>query len=371
VAGRLGLPAVPLYLIAGLGLSALDIQALQGDVLEVAGGLGVILLLFLIGLEHTAEELSANLRRFRSAGILDFALSFSSGFGFGLLLGWKPLPAMLLGGITWVSSSGIVVKAITDLRWSGPEVPVVIAVLVAEDLAMAVYLPLAASLLVGGGVLATFGSMTIAVAAALAALVGAFRYGEALGRVVSHPSEEVVLLSALGLVLVVAGVAERLQVSAAVGAFLAGVALSGEVADRTRTVLEPIRDFNVSLFFLFFALQIDVSRLDSVALPALALAVITGATKIVTGLRAARVAGLDETEGWRVALALLARGEVSLVLAGLGASAAVEPRLAPLAAAYVVLMAIVGPVAMRLADQLVPHLARGLTSRRRALPLES
>ncbi len=362
---------MPLYLIAGLALNALHVQALQGDVLEVAAGLGVVLLLFLIGLEHTAEELSANLRRFRRAGILDFVLNFSAGFGFGLLLGWGPLVAMLLGGITWVSSSGIVVKAITDLRWRGPEVPVIIAVLVAEDLAMAVYLPLAASLLVGGGALATFGSMTIAVVAALAAMVGAVRYGEALGRVVSHSSEEVVLLSALGLVLMVAGVAEKLQVSAAVGAFLAGVALSGEVADRTRALLEPIRDFNVSLFFLFFALQIDISALDSVALPALALALVTGATKIVTGLRAARVAGLGETESWRVALALLARGEVSLVLAGLGASTAVEPRLAPLAAAYVVLLAIAGPVAMRFADDLVPHSARGLTSRRHALPLKS
>jgi CPA2 family monovalent cation:H+ antiporter-2 len=358
VAGRFGLPAVPLYLIAGLVLGAFDIPALHGDVLEVAAGLGVILLLFLIGLEHTAEELSANLRRFRRAGILDFALNFTAGFGFGLLLGWDPLAAMLLGGITWVTSSGIVVKALSDLRWRGPETPVILAVLVAEDLAMAVYLPLAASLLVGGGVLATFGSMTIAVTAALAAMVGAFRYGESLARVVSHSSEEVVLLSALGLVLMVAGLAEQLQVSAAVGAFLAGVALSGEVADRTRVLLAPIRDFNVSLFFLFFALQVDVGKLGSVALPALALALITGATKVVTGLRAARLAGLDEGESWRVALALLARGEMSLVLAGLGASAAIEPRLAPLAAAYVMLLAIGGPVAMRFADDLVPRLAR-------------
>ena len=152
---------------------------------------------------------------------------------------------MLLGGVTWVTSSGIVIKALTDLGWRGRGTPVIVAVLVAEDLAMAIYLPLVASLLVGGGVLAGFGSMTVAVAAALAAMVGAFRYGEALGRVVSHASEEVVLLSALGLVLMVAGLAEQLQVSAAVGAFLAGIALSGEIAQRTRRLLEPIRDFNV------------------------------------------------------------------------------------------------------------------------------
>ena len=358
VAGHLDLPAVPLYLIAGLILSAIDIPALQGEILEVAAGLGVILLLFLIGLEYTAEELSAHLWRFRSAGILDFVLNFSAGLGFGLLLGWDPLAAMLLGGVTWVTSSGIVIKALTDLGWRGRGTPVIVAVLVAEDLAMAIYLPLVASLLVGGGVLAGFGSMTVAVAAALAAMVGAFRYGEALGRVVSHASEEVVLLSALGLVLMVAGLAEQLQVSAAVGAFLAGIALSGEIAQRTRRLLEPIRDFNVALFFLFFALQVDVSRIEDVALAAIALALITGVTKVVTGLRAARLAGLDEVDSARVALALVARGEMSIVLAGLGATAAVEPELAPLAASYVLILAIAGPVLMRFADDLVPYLTR-------------
>lgn len=358
VAGRLDLPAVPLYLIAGLVLSAIDVPALQGEILEVAAGLGVILLLFLIGLEYTAEELSAHLWRFRSAGVLDFVLNFSAGLGFGLLLGWDPLAAMLLGGVTWVTSSGIVIKALTDLGWRGRGTPVIVAVLVAEDLAMAIYLPLVASLLVGGGVLAGFGSMTVAVAAALAAMVGAFRYGEALGRVVSHASEEVVLLSALGLVLMVAGLAEQLQVSAAVGAFLAGIALSGEIAQRTRRLLEPIRDFNVALFFLFFALQVDVSRIEDVALAAIALALITGVTKVVTGLRAARLAGLDEVDSARVALALVARGEMSIVLAGLGATAAVEPELAPLAASYVLILAIAGPVLMRFADDLVPYLTR-------------
>lgn len=358
VARYFDLPAVPLYLVAGLVLSAFDIPALEGEVLEVAAGLGVILLLFLIGLEYTAEELSANLRRFRRAGILDFVLNFSAGFGFALLLGWDPRAAMLLGGITWVTSSGIVVKALSDLGWRGRETPVIIAVVVAEDLAMAVYLPLVASLLVGGGVLASFGSMSIAVVAALAALVGAMRYGEALGRVVSHSSEEVVLLSALGLVLMVAGIAEELQVSAAVGAFLAGIALSGEVAHRTRALLEPIRDFNVSLFFLFFALQVDVSLLGGVAVAAVALAIVTAATKAVTGWRAARLAGLDDVESARVALALIARGEMSIVLAGLSATAAAEPDLAPLAVAYVLLLATAGPVLMRFADDLVPHLRR-------------
>ena len=115
------------------------------------------------------------------------------------------------------------------------ETPAIVSVLVAEDLAMAVFIPLVATLLVGGGVLASIGSLAVAAAAATAALVGAIRFGESLERIVAHTSEEVVLLSAIGLVLIVAGIAEHLQVSAAVGAFLVGIALSGEVAHRTQT----------------------------------------------------------------------------------------------------------------------------------------
>ncbi|MEA2290667.1 MAG: monovalent cation:H+ antiporter-2, family [Solirubrobacteraceae bacterium] len=355
IAGSAGLSPIPLYLLAGLLLSSFDISALDGEFVRFAANLGVILLLFVIGLEYTAEELSAHLRRFRRAGALDALLNFPPGVIFGLLLGWDPVAAILLGGITWVSSSGIVAKALSDLGWLvNRETRAIVSVLVIEDLAMAGFLPLVASLLVGGSVLASIGSLVIAAAAAVAALVGAIRFGEALGRIVAHRSEEVVLLTAMGLVLVASGVAEELQVSAAVGAFLVGIALSGEVAHRTRGLLAPIRDVNAALFFLFFALQIDTGELGGVVLPAVALAVVTALTKAITGWRAAAMAGADEIGRARAATALVARGEFSIVLAGLGAGAAVEGALAPLAACYVLILAIAGPILMHFSE----HLAR-------------
>ena len=348
VAGHVGVSPIPLYLIAGLVLGAFDIPSLSGEFVEVAARLGVILLLFLLGLEYTAEELSANVRRFRRAGVLDTALNFTPGFAFGLLLGWDLVAAVLLGGVTWISSSGAAAKALVDLgRVGNRETPVIMSILIMEDLAMAVFLPLVASLLVGGGVLASLGSVALAGIAATATLVGALRFGEALGRVVAHHSEEVVLLSALGLVLIVSGVAEHLQVSAAVGAFLVGVALSGEVAHRTRTLLAPIRDVNAALFFMFFALQVDTGGLPDAVVPAVVLAVATAVTKGIVGWRAATDAGVDLPGRARAATALIARGEMSIVLAGLGASAGVEPLLAPLAAGYVLLLAIAGPILMR------------------------
>src|SRR3954452_921522 len=197
-------------------------------------------------------------------------------------------------------------------------------------------------------------------AAATATLVGAIRFGESLGRIVSHHSEEVVLLSALGLVLIVAGTAERLQTSAAVGAFLVGIALSGEVAHRTRDLLTPIRDVNAALFFLFFRLQLDTSELPAVALPLLALVVVSAVTKAVVGWRAARLGGAGPEGRARAAAALIARGEMSIVLASLGAGAAIG--LEALAAGYVRVLAIAGPVLMRY-PAFVDTLARRVTSR--------
>jgi CPA2 family monovalent cation:H+ antiporter-2 len=359
VAGRFGVSTVPLYLIAGLALGAFDIPALSGDFVRFAAGLGVILLLFLIGLEYTAEELTLQLRRFRRAGVLDALLNFPPGFVFGLLLGWEPAAAVVLGGVTWVSSSGIAAKALADLGLvTARETPAVLTVLVTEDLAMAVFVPLVGSLLIGGGVLATLGSVTIAICAAVAALAGALRFGEALGRIVEHHSEEVVLLSALGLVLMVAGAAEELQVSAAIGAFLVGIALSGEIAHRTHVLLAPIRDFNAALFFLLFALQVDTGQLGAVLAPALALGALTGATKLFTGWRAAALAGADGPERLRAGAALIARGEMSIVLAGLAAQAAIEPRLTPLATAYVLIMAVAGPLLMHLVARPAAALAQ-------------
>lgn len=347
-AARVAVSPVPFYLLAGLVIGAFDLASLDGEVVRFAADLGVILLLFLIGLEYTADEFTGHLRRYRRAGLLDIALNVPPGVALALLLGWGWVPAIVLGGITWASSSAVTAKALRDLgRLRCPETPAILSVLVFEDLATVGYLPLVASLLVGGGVWAVAGSVAVAALAVVVALVGALRYGGALGRLVEHQSEEAVLLSVLGLVLVVGGLAEELQVSAAVGAFLVGIGLSDEVAERTGPLLAPLRDFNVALFFLFFGLQVDTGRLPSVAVPIAILVVATMVTKAITGWQAAALAGVDRRGRARAATALIPHGEMAVVLAGLAAGAGLEPRLAPLAAGYVVVLAIVGPVLMR------------------------
>src|SRR5262249_3579927 len=161
----------------------------------------------------------------------------------------------LLGGVTWVSSSGVAAKILSEAGRAGaPETPLVLAILVMEDLAMAVFLPVATWALAGGagagGAIRLAGTL---VAVALALLL-ASRSGGLVPRGVQHRSDEVVMFTALGLMLLVAGIAQHFNVSAAVGAFVLGISLSGPVARRAGRLLGPLRDLFAALFFLFFGL---------------------------------------------------------------------------------------------------------------------
>jgi monovalent cation:H+ antiporter-2, CPA2 family len=363
LASRLGFSAIPLYLLAGLAFGNGGLVPLHFSEDFVHGGaeIGVLLLLFMLGLEYTGEELSANLHAGVPSGVVDFVLNFPPGLVVGLLLGWGPLASLLLGGVTYISSSGVIAKVLAELKWqNNPETPTILSVLVLEDLAMAIYLPLAAVLLIGQGVVAGLISILVVLATVGVVLFVAVRYGKAMSRMVSHQSDEVTLLTTFGLVLLVAGVAQQLQVSAAVGAFLTGMVLSGLIVEQTQRLLGPLRDLFAAIFFLFFGLQIDPATLPPVLLLALGLGVVSALTKLLTGWWAARRAGVDVPGRWRAGAALVARGEFSIVIAGFGATAGLEAQLGPLAAAYVLFLAMLGPILARTVEPLRDMLTTGL-----------
>ena len=349
IASRWGFSSIPLYLIAGLafGNGGLTPLNLSKDFIEIGAEIGVLLLLFMLGLEYSGENLKQNLRGGFPAAAIDFLLNFPPGFVAGLLLGWKPLPSLLLGGVTYVSSSGIIARVISELdRMSCPETPTVLSILVLEDLVMAVYLPLVAVLVAGGGPQKILISVGIACATVLIVLFVAIRYGNWLSAFLAHQSDEIILLTTFGTVLLVAGLAQRLQVSAAIGAFLVGIAFSGPIVQQSHRLLSPLRDLFAAIFFFFFGLEIDPKTLRPVLLIALALAIATTLTKTLTGYLATRSSRLASTARLRAGLTLVAHGEFSIVIAGLGV--AIEPRLASLSAAYVLLMAILGPISARI-----------------------
>jgi len=315
LAARARISPIPLFLLAGLafGKGGILPLATSEGFITTGAEIGVLLLLLTLGLEYTAQELVSALRRSARAGIADFALNAAPGASAALLLGWGPTAAVALGGITYVTSSGITAKLIGDLGWAqNREAPVVVSLLVFEDLTMAAYLPILTAILVGAGLLAGARALGIAAIAVTLILLAALRHGRLVERFVSSPSGDVLLLKVLGLTLLVAGIAERLQVSAAVGAFLVGIALSGPLAHSARVHIAPLRDLFAAVFFVFFGMQTDPEQLLPVAGAAAALAAVGLITKLATGYIAAAHAGLDLPERIRAGAALIARGELRL-----------------------------------------------------------
>jgi CPA2 family monovalent cation:H+ antiporter-2 len=349
LARRLGLSAMSLYLLGGLAFGNGGIAPLNltKNFIHLGSEIGVLLLLFMLGLEYSGEHLTQGLRNGISSAGLDLLLNFPPGFIAGKLFGWALLPSILLGGITLITSSGIVARLLSELgRTTAPETPRVLSILVLEDLMMALYLPLMAVLLAGGGLEKILISVGVACAAVLIVLFVATRYGSTLSSFVAHESDEVLLLTIFGTVLLVAGAAQRLQVSAAIGAFLVGIAVSGPITEPTHRLLTPMRDLFAATFFFFFGLEIDPGSLPPVLPTALALAAVTAISKIITGYWASRGPGLDWRPRLRAGFTLVAHGEFSIVIAGLGVG--IEPRLGSLSAAYVLLLAIFGPVLARI-----------------------
>jgi CPA2 family monovalent cation:H+ antiporter-2 len=363
LAQRFGFSPIPLYLLAGLAFGQGGVIPLvtADEFIEAGAEIGLILLLFSLGLEYSASELVGSLRSTAVIGGLDLLLNFTPGFVGGLMLGWDVVPALFLGGITYISSSGVIARTLDDLGWMGNrETPLVLAILVIEDLAMAAFLPLGTVLLVGGGTWRVAVSVGVATVVVVMVLAVAARYGQAISRAVFSRSDEALLFGILAVLLLTAGATEALNVSAAVGAFLAGIAFSGPAADRARSLLVPLRSVFAGAFFLFFGFEVDPGTLPRALPSAAALAFVGAATKFATGWLAARGAGLRRRGRIRAGVGLIARGEFSIVIAGIAVASGVEPEIGPIAAAYVLLLAVCGPLLARVADRFAAAPAGGI-----------
>lgn len=357
LARSVGLSPIPFYLLAGLAFGDGGLVPLNAaePFVDVGAEIGVVLLLLTLGLEFSAPELIGSLRRHSSSGLTDLLLNFPPGLVAGLLLGLPWPAAVALGGVTWISSSGIVARLLTDLdRLGNRETPAVLSVLVIEDIAMALFLPVLVVILAGGGPLQALVGVLLALGAVLLVLLAAHRGGHRVGRLLSHDDDELVLLRLMGLTLLVAGFAQGLGASAGVGAFLVGLAVPTSFADRARRLLSPLRDLFASIFFVAFGLSTDPAALWPVLPAALALAAVTTGTKMGTGWFAAARDGVRRRGRLRAGAALVPRGEFSVVIAGLAVPLA--PAIGPVAAAYVLVLAVVGPLLARFVEPVAERL---------------
>jgi CPA2 family monovalent cation:H+ antiporter-2 len=350
LARRFALSPIPLYLLAGLALGNGGIAPVPaaGAFVSTGASIGVVLLLLTLGLEFSIGEFAASMRRHLPSAGVDLVLNATPGAIAGWLLGLNFVGIFAMAGITFISSSGVIARLLNDLgRLGNRETPAVLSVLVLEDFAMAAYLPLLAVLAAGGTwwqALLWMGAAVIALGAAFAA---SYRWGHHVGRLIAHPDDEQLLLRILGLTLIVAALAEHLHASAAVGAFLVGLTLTGETATRARAVLTPLRDLFAAVFFLAIGIAVDPADLVPMLPAAALLATVTAITKVATGVYAARRDGVARPGQLRAGTALIARGEFSLVIIGLAGTSVAA--IGSLATPYVFILATVGPLLARLA----------------------
>jgi len=348
VARRFALSPIPVYLLAGLALGNGGVAPVTtaGQFITTGAPIGVVLLLLTLGLEFSATEFASSLRHHLPSAAVDFVLNATPGAVAGWLLGLNGVGILALAGVTYVSSSGVISRLLEDLhRLGNRETPAVLAVLVLEDFAMAVYLPLVAVLAAGGSWLLALVEVAAAIAALCMAFAASYRWGHQVGRLVTHPDSEQLLLRVLGITLIVAALAEHLHASAAVGAFLVGLTLTGETAERARKLLGPLRDLFAAIFFVAVGLPVNPAQLLPELPIALILAAVTAATKVATGVFAARREGVARRGQLRAGTTLMARGEFSLIIIGLVGTSITG--VAALATSYVFVLAIVGPVVTR------------------------
>ena len=348
-AKKISISTVPFFLIAGLafGTGGIADLELSTSFLNTGAQIGAVLLLLLLGLEYSAKELTDTLRIHWSSGLVDFAANAIPGAIIGLLLGWGWVGAVVLSGLTYVSSSGIAAELISESGWNKSEMAKrTISILALEDMALAIYLPIISSVVIGVSIVTGLISISIAfIIIGLVILVSLRREGIFVG-VLSNQSSISLLLTVFGAALVAAGVANLVGFSGAVAAFLVGLLLTGEVAEAARERLSSLRDFFAALFFLFFGLAIDPVTIISVIPIALVLAVVGIIGKLAVGY----VIGKDmqSRDTWkRIGAYLIPRGEFSIVIAALAVSTSFGEELKSITIAYVIITTLIASLILR------------------------
>ena len=347
---RIGLPTIPFFMAAGIifGPNTPGIALVEDPHdLELLAALGLILLLFHLGLEFSLNDLLAGGGRLLRIGAVYLVLNVGGGFLFGMLLGWGTEEALVIAGAVGISSSAIVTKLLTELhRLANPESRLILGIVVVEDIFLALYLALLQPVLGDAEGAGDAAVQFLTAFAFLLALGAIARWGAgAVGRLVASPDDELLTVCFVGFAVLTAGVAEELGVSDAIGAFMAGLILAeSAVADRIERLVLPLRDAFAALFFFAFGLTIDPGDAGEVAGPVALAVVLSIVLNVTAGVIAARSQRLSRVAAANIGLTILGRGEFSLILATLAVTAGLDERLGPFIAAYVLVLAVLGPL---------------------------
>jgi CPA2 family monovalent cation:H+ antiporter-2 len=356
LSAKLRFSVVPFLILAGMAvgphmpkLGIVDLRFIQSaPLIEFMGRLGILFLLFYLGLEFSLGRLLKAGRSIVVGGTIYLALNFALGLGFAWLMGW-PLREMLVSaGITTISSSAIVAKVLVDLRrTANPETEMILGIIMFEDIFLAVYLTLVSGLVLGGAT--SYGQAAASAIVALGFMLVVLTLGRKatpwLNRALNIPSDEVFLLIVFASLLLVAGFSGTIHVAEAIGALLVGLVLAEtEHLQRIEHLVIPFRDFFGAVFFFHFGLTIDPYALGGAIWPALGAVALTLVGNFVAGMFAGRSVRLSPRASVNIGLTIVSRGEFSIIMANLGKVGGLLPILQPFAALYVLILAILGPL---------------------------
>jgi CPA2 family monovalent cation:H+ antiporter-2 len=356
VAGKFKLSVVPLLILIGLAvgphvprLGLLDLGFIDSKpLIDFMGRLGVLFLLFHLGLEFSMGRLLRAGYSIALAGSLYISINLTLGLLFGWALGWPMREILVVAGITTISSSAIVAKVITDLRRSArPETGLILGIIMFEDVFLAGYMALVSGFVLQGSTsLGSLATSIITTTLFIVMLMLAGRYAAPyLNRWLRAHSEESFLLFIFAILFVITGLSESVGVAEAVGALLIGLVLGEpEQLGRLEQVVIPFRDFFGAFLFFSFGLNIDPLALGGAVGIALAAALMTIVGNFMAGLIAGRLARLPTRSGVNIGLSIVSRGEFSIVLASLAQSGGLLGILQPFTALYVLVLSIVGPM---------------------------
>ena len=356
IASRFGLSAIPAYLLAGLLLGPNEPTFLSliqpSEVTDFVAEIGLVFLLFFLGLEFTLGRLARSRRHALVGGTIDFAVNAGVGLLVGVAAFGLSFPALILASAIYVSSSAVTVKGLIDFRrLADDETDLVLAILVAEDLVIAFALGFAA----GGGATAPETLVTLAKAIGFitASLAASKWLSGAFDRFLDRLPREFFLLTVFAFLTGMAALGAELGVSEAIGALMAGVVLSEtSVREEIEERFFSFRDVFAALFFFAFGLTIDVSAVRSVGWILALAVVLTVAGKVAGGYASGIVGGLSPRQSFNAGVALIAHGEFTVILAqlateNLAISSDDSAELVAFAGLYVLVTATIGVILMK------------------------
>lgn len=356
IANKIKFSIIPFLIILGMLLGPhapkvgiIDLTFIESsEIIEFFGRMGVLFLLFYLGLEFSVGKLIKSGKSIAIGGSIYILINFSLGLLYGFITGFSFLEVLVLAGVITISSSAIVAKVLVDLkRTANPETELILGIIMFEDIFLAVYLSVVSGLVLGdatsvGGALL---SILIAFGYMLLFFIAARKLPPLLNKLLDIRSNEVFIIVIFAALFFIAGFSETIHVAEAIGALLLGLVFSEtEHSDRIEHLVVPFRDFFGAMFFFSFGLSIDPFSLGEAVWLALGAVILTIFGNFIAGMVAGRRAGLSHKASSNIGLTIVSRGEFSIIVANLGIAGGLSATLKPFAALYVLILAILGPL---------------------------